>query len=253
MSRPRPAAGDAAAARRGDRAHRRPASPHAGRRLGRDADGRAASSRRCCSWWSTPATSRSRCRSAAGRSRSGSCSTSTASRRCSWSSRASCCSPSCCSRSARVPRTATTTRPVSIFHPSYLILAAGIFTAFIAGDLFNLYVGFEILLVASYVLITLGSTESRIRTGVVYIVVSLVSSILFLAAIAMIYGALGTVNMVQISERMAQLPAADADSCCTCCCCSPSASRPPSSRCRSGCPTRIRPRRRRSPRSSRAC
>ena len=96
--------------------------------------------------------------------------------------------------------------PVSIFHPSYLILAAGIFTAFIAGDLFNLYVGFEILLVASYVLITLGSTESRIRTGVVYIVVSLVSSILFLASIAVIYGALGTVNMVQISERMSELP-----------------------------------------------
>ncbi|MET0673705.1 MAG: Na+/H+ antiporter subunit D [Microbacterium pygmaeum] len=96
--------------------------------------------------------------------------------------------------------------PVSIFHPSYLILAAGIFTAFIAGDLFNLYVGFEILLVASYVLITLGGTESRIRSGVVYIVVSLVSSILFLAAIAVIYGALGTVNMVQISERMVELP-----------------------------------------------
>jgi multicomponent Na+:H+ antiporter subunit D len=96
--------------------------------------------------------------------------------------------------------------PVSIFHPSYLILSAGIFNAFIAGDLFNLYVGFEILLVASYVLITLGSTESRIRTGVVYIVVSLVSSILFLAAIAMIYGALGTVNMVQISQRMGELP-----------------------------------------------
>lgn len=96
--------------------------------------------------------------------------------------------------------------PVSIFHPSYLILAAGIFTAFIAGDLFNLYVGFEILLVASYVLITLGSTESRIRTGVVYIVVSLVSSILFLSAIAAIYGALGTVNMAQLSERMTELP-----------------------------------------------
>jgi multicomponent Na+:H+ antiporter subunit D len=96
--------------------------------------------------------------------------------------------------------------PVSIFHPSYLILAAGIFNAFIAGDLFNLYVGFEILLVASYVLITLGSTESRIRTGVVYIVVSLVSSILFLAAIAVIYGALGTVNMAQIADRMVELP-----------------------------------------------
>ncbi|MFT4157846.1 MAG: Na+/H+ antiporter subunit D [Microbacterium sp.] len=96
--------------------------------------------------------------------------------------------------------------PISIFNPSYLILAAGIFNAFIAGDLFNLYVGFEILLVASYVLITLGSTESRIRTGAVYIVVSLVSSILFLAAIGMIYGALGTVNMAQIAERMTELP-----------------------------------------------
>ncbi len=96
--------------------------------------------------------------------------------------------------------------PVTIFHPSYLILAAGIFNAFIAGDLFNLYVGFEILLVASYVLITLGSTESRIRTGVVYIVVSLVSSILFLAAIAAIYGALGTVNIAQLAERMTELP-----------------------------------------------
>ncbi|WP_188757122.1 Na+/H+ antiporter subunit D [Microbacterium album] len=96
--------------------------------------------------------------------------------------------------------------PVSIFHPSYLILAAGIFCAFIAGDLFNLYVGFEMLLVASYVLITLGSTESRIRAGVVYIVVSLVSSILFLSAIAVIYGALGTVNMAQIAERMAEMP-----------------------------------------------
>ena len=96
--------------------------------------------------------------------------------------------------------------PISIFNPTYLILAAGIFDAFIAGDLFNLYVGFEILLVASYVLITLGSTENRIRTGVVYIVVSLVSSILFLAAIAMIYGAVGTVNMAQIAERVAELP-----------------------------------------------
>ena len=96
--------------------------------------------------------------------------------------------------------------PISIFNPSYLILAAGIFNAFIAGDLFNLYVGFEILLVASYVLITLGSTESRIRTGAVYIVVSLVSSIIFLAAIAMIYAALGTVNMAQIAERMIELP-----------------------------------------------
>ncbi len=96
--------------------------------------------------------------------------------------------------------------PVSIFFPSYLILGAGIFDAFIAGDLFNMYVGFEILLVASFVLITLGGTTPRIRTGVMYIVVSLVSSILFLAAIAMIYGAVGTVNFAQLGERIDQLP-----------------------------------------------
>jgi multicomponent Na+:H+ antiporter subunit D len=96
--------------------------------------------------------------------------------------------------------------PVSIFYPTYLILATGVFNAFIAGDLFNLYVGFEILLVSSYVLITLGGTEQRIRAGTTYIVVSLISSVLFLAAIAMIYGALGTVNIAQISLRMAEIP-----------------------------------------------
>jgi len=96
--------------------------------------------------------------------------------------------------------------PVSIYFPTYLILAAGVFTAFIAGDLFNLYVGFEILLVSSYVLITLGGTEARIRAGVTYIVVSLLSSLLFLASIAMIYGAVGTVNIAQISARMAEIP-----------------------------------------------
>ncbi|QYH34712.1 Na+/H+ antiporter subunit D [Salinibacterium sp. M195] len=96
--------------------------------------------------------------------------------------------------------------PVSIYYPTYLILAAGVFNAFIAGDLFNLYVSFEILLVASFVLITVGGTELRIRAGTVYIVVSLVSSVLFLAAIAMIYGATGTVNIAQLSVRLAELP-----------------------------------------------
>src|SRR3954462_12389838 len=81
--------------------------------------------------------------------------------------------------------------PVSIFHPSYLILSAGVFDAFIAGDLFNLYVAFEILLSASYVLLTLGGTGERIRAGVTYIIVSLVSSLFFLSAIALIYGATG--------------------------------------------------------------
>ena len=96
--------------------------------------------------------------------------------------------------------------PVSIFYPTYLVLAAGVFDAFIAGDLFNLYVGFEILLVSSYVLITVGGTEPRIRAGTTYIVVSLVSSTLFLAAVGAVYAATGTVNMAQIAERVAVLP-----------------------------------------------
>lgn len=95
--------------------------------------------------------------------------------------------------------------PVSIYHPTYMVLAAGVFNAFIAGDLFNLYVGFEILLVASYVLLTLGGTGPRIRAGVTYIVVSLVSSVLFLASIGLIYGALGTVNIAHIAMRIGEI------------------------------------------------
>jgi len=96
--------------------------------------------------------------------------------------------------------------PVSIFYPTYLVLAAGVYNAFIAGDLFNLYVGFEILLVASFVLITLGGTRDRISAGITYIVVSLVSSVVFLIAIAFVFGATGTVNMVEIGIRMSDLP-----------------------------------------------
>jgi len=96
--------------------------------------------------------------------------------------------------------------PVSIFHPTYLVLSAGLFNAFIAGDLFNMYVGFEMLLSASYVLLTLGGTGARIRAGVTYIVVSLVSSLLFLSSIALIYGATGTVTLALIAERLPNLP-----------------------------------------------
>ncbi|MGY1716943.1 Na+/H+ antiporter subunit D [Geodermatophilus sp. SYSU D01106] len=96
--------------------------------------------------------------------------------------------------------------PLSIFHPTFLVLVAGVSNAFLAGDLFNLYVGFEILLMASYVLLTLGGTAPRIRGGVTYIVVSLTSSLLFLAAIGLVYAATGTVNMAQLAVRLGELP-----------------------------------------------
>lgn len=97
--------------------------------------------------------------------------------------------------------------PVTIFYPTYQVLGAGVLGAFIAGDLFNLYVSFEILLVASYVLITIGGTAGRIRAGITYVVVSIVSSLLFLIAIALVYGATGTVNMAHLSHALQELPA----------------------------------------------
>lgn len=96
--------------------------------------------------------------------------------------------------------------PVSIFHPTFLVLSAGVSNAFLAGDLFNLFVGFEILLFASYVLLTLGGTGERIRAGATYVVVNLLSSLLFLVAIAVIYAATGSVNLAQLAGRLAELP-----------------------------------------------
>lgn len=95
--------------------------------------------------------------------------------------------------------------PIAIFHPTYLILTAGVSNAFLSGDLFNLYVGFEILLAASYVLITLGGTGERIRAGTIYVVVSLLSSVIFLIAIALVYAATGTVNLAQLAQRLPEV------------------------------------------------
>jgi multicomponent Na+:H+ antiporter subunit D len=96
--------------------------------------------------------------------------------------------------------------PVSIFHPTYLVLAAGVANAFLSGDLFNLYVGFEVLLMASYVLLTLGGTRARVRAGLTYVVVNVLSSLVFLIGIALVYAAVGTLNLAQIAVRMAAVP-----------------------------------------------
>ncbi len=96
--------------------------------------------------------------------------------------------------------------PLSVYFPTFLVLSAGVSNAFLAGDLFNLYVGFEILLTASFVLITLGGTAARVRAGTTYAVVSLLSSMLFLVALACVYGATGTVNMADVAVRLHTLP-----------------------------------------------
>lgn len=96
----------------------------------------------------------------------------------------------------------TARTPVAIYHPTYLALVAGVSMAFLAGDLFNLYVGFEVLLSASYVLLTLGGSASRIRAATTYVIVSLLSSVIFLSGIAFIYAAVGTVNMAELAVRL---------------------------------------------------
>ena len=96
--------------------------------------------------------------------------------------------------------------PLSVFHPTFLVLSAGVSNAFLSADLFNLFVGFEVLLAASFVLITLGGTEARIRAGTIYVIVSLVSSAVFLVAISCVYAATGTVNFAELAGRIAELP-----------------------------------------------
>ena len=91
------------------------------------------------------------------------------------------------------------------FHPAYLVLAAGVAASFITGDLFNLFVAFEMMLAASYVLITLGGRPDQVRAGMTYVIISLVASTLFVVMLALLYAATGTVNMADLAVRMPEL------------------------------------------------
>lgn len=92
------------------------------------------------------------------------------------------------------------------FHPLYQVLAAGIALAFLTGDLFNLFVSFEITLAASYVLLLIATGRSIIRPGITYVVINLLGSTVLLLAIAFIYAATGTVDMNVLSTRLDALP-----------------------------------------------
>ncbi|MFS3127430.1 Na+/H+ antiporter subunit D [Nocardioides sp. Bht2] len=96
--------------------------------------------------------------------------------------------------------------PVSVYHPTFLVLVAGVANAFLAGDLFNLFVAFEMLLFASYVLLTLGGTGARIRAGTIYVVVNILSSSLFLISLAAVYAATGSLNLAQLAVRLESTP-----------------------------------------------
>ncbi len=88
------------------------------------------------------------------------------------------------------------------FHAVYHTLAAGVVLAFLTGDLFTLFVAFEVMLTASYVLITHRSGEQQVRATMTYVIVGLVASALFLVGIGLVYAATGTVNMADLSVRL---------------------------------------------------
>lgn len=91
------------------------------------------------------------------------------------------------------------------FYPLFLILITGVNGSFLTGDLFNLFVCFEVMLVASYVLISLGSTKAQLRESVKYILINIISSFFFLVAIGYIYAITGTLNLAHLSLRIAEI------------------------------------------------
>ncbi len=88
------------------------------------------------------------------------------------------------------------------FYAFFFFLISGVSGAFLTGDLFNLFVFFEVLLMASYALIVLGGGREQLRESLKYVLINLLSSVVFVTAVAFLYSVLGTVNMAQIAERI---------------------------------------------------
>ncbi len=99
------------------------------------------------------------------------------------------------------------------FHALFQLLLAGLTGAFLTGDMFNLFVFFEILLLASYALLMHGPSAAeaeRLRAGTIYVVLNLFGSSLFLVALALVYGTLGTLNLADIARLLPMVQAGDA-------------------------------------------
>ncbi len=90
------------------------------------------------------------------------------------------------------------------FHPLYHILFFGVCGAFLTGDLFNLYVWFEVLLIASFTLMVLGNDPPQLKGTAKYVVLNLVASFAILAAVGLLYGVAGTLNMADLAGRLVE-------------------------------------------------
>ncbi|PZE19648.1 Na+/H+ antiporter subunit D [Paenibacillus xerothermodurans] len=90
------------------------------------------------------------------------------------------------------------------YYPFFQFLLVGVNGSFLTGDLFNLFVCFEVMLISSYALIVLGGTKKQLRETLKYILINILSSTLFVAAVAYLYGVVGTLNMADLSLRVAE-------------------------------------------------
>lgn len=88
------------------------------------------------------------------------------------------------------------------YYPFFQFLLVGVNGSFLTGDLFNLFVCFEVMLISSYALIVLGGTKKQLRETLKYIMINILSSTLFVAAVAYLYGVTGTLNMADLSLRV---------------------------------------------------
>jgi len=102
-------------------------------------------------------------------------------------------------------RTVSLKREKAYFYPLYMFLMIGVNGAFLTGDIFNLYVFFEVMLLASYGLIVHGGTGYQLRESFKYIIINVFSSALFVIAIALLYSVTGTLNMAHLGVRVAEL------------------------------------------------
>jgi len=95
------------------------------------------------------------------------------------------------------------------FHVLFQLQLMGLYGAFLTGDLFNLFVFFEVLLAASYGLLLHGGGIARVRAGLHYIAINLMASLLFLIGVAVLYGVTGTLNMADIADKLSLVPERD--------------------------------------------
>ncbi|MFN7132999.1 MAG: proton-conducting transporter membrane subunit, partial [Myxococcales bacterium] len=91
------------------------------------------------------------------------------------------------------------------WYPLMLVLSAGVNLAFLTGDLFNLFVAFELMLIASFVMVSLGGEKAQLEGALKYVTLNLVSSALFLTAVGLVYGMTGTLNLADLAQRLPAL------------------------------------------------